>query len=253
MSDAPRLSTPCPAYTEQRLAAVYDVLNPIEASDLYFRGLAGTPPLEILDIGCGTGRLACHFAARGHRVTGVDPASGMLVIARSKPGGGTVTWIEGDATSLPADRKFDLIVMTGNVFQVFLGDAEIRATLAAAQRLLKADGRLVFGTRNPAARDWESWTPHETAVTVSAPAVGKVDVHYDVTRVDGRFVSYETHFRFEDGEKVVASSVLRFSDHDEVLSFVREAGLIVRAVHGDWDGSAFSPASPDIIVTAGLA
>ena len=41
-------------------------------------GLAGTAPLDALDIGCGTGFLSLLLAAQGHRVTGVDIASTML-------------------------------------------------------------------------------------------------------------------------------------------------------------------------------
>ena len=37
--------------------------------------LAGDKPLTILDMGSGTGRLSLKLAARGHRVTGADPAA----------------------------------------------------------------------------------------------------------------------------------------------------------------------------------
>lgn len=42
------------------------------------------PPLEILDIGCGTGELALRLAARGHAVTLLDPAKEMLDLAQEK-------------------------------------------------------------------------------------------------------------------------------------------------------------------------
>jgi cyclopropane fatty-acyl-phospholipid synthase-like methyltransferase len=47
-------------------------------------GLAGTAPLDVLDIGCGTGFLSFLLAAQDHRVTGVDIASTMLARAREK-------------------------------------------------------------------------------------------------------------------------------------------------------------------------
>lgn len=246
-------SRPCPAYTERRLAHIYDQLNPFGQSDLFYLDLARCrPPLGILDIGCGTGRLAVDFARHGHHVIGVDPARAMLEVARSRQGGDAVTWIEGDATTAPPGRRFDLAVMTGNVFQVFLTDDAVRIVLAAVAERLAPDGRLVFESRNPAARDWESWTPAETATRVEAPAIGTVDVHYDVTGVDGDIVAYDTHFAFADGETAVASSALRFLDDRAILAHLAEAGLKAIDVQGDWNGSAFSPQSPEIIVTAGL-
>jgi 2-polyprenyl-3-methyl-5-hydroxy-6-metoxy-1,4-benzoquinol methylase len=41
---------------------------------------------SILDLGCGTGTLACLLARRGLTVTAVDPAQASLAVARTKPG-----------------------------------------------------------------------------------------------------------------------------------------------------------------------
>ena len=73
----------------------------------------------VLDIGCGTGTLACRLAARGLTVTGVDPAQASLDVARSKPGADRVIWLLGDATTLPP-MTVDVVTMTGNVAQVFV-------------------------------------------------------------------------------------------------------------------------------------
>src|SRR5262245_61711580 len=118
---------PCPIYTDPRLAACYDAANPLEYVDAHYLALAGDAPKAILDMGCGTGRLAVALAERGHRVTGADPSAGMMRVARNRPGTGRVTWIDSDAKSLALDTRFDLIFMTGNVFQVFLTDEEVRA------------------------------------------------------------------------------------------------------------------------------
>src|SRR5882724_10802916 len=68
----------CAAYTDARLAAVYDALNPPSEDIVFYVELAGDSAKTILDMGCGTGRLACSLARLGHRVTGADPAAGML-------------------------------------------------------------------------------------------------------------------------------------------------------------------------------
>ena len=56
----------------------------------------------VIDIGWGTGLLACALARRGYQVTGVDPARAMLAVARNRPDGDRVRWTEGEAGDLKA-------------------------------------------------------------------------------------------------------------------------------------------------------
>jgi len=242
---------PCTAYTDPRLAAVYDPLNPPGADSAFYLALAGAAPKTVLDMGCGTGWLACALAARGHRVTGADPSPAMLAVARARPGGARVTWIEAEAAALATGTRFDLIVMTGHVFQVFLEDRAVRAALATLRRHLAPGGRLAFETRNPAVRDWQTWTPEETRETVAVPGIGPVAVHYDIGPVEGELVPYETHFRFAEDDVVVAPSVLRFMGRERLAGLLAEAGFAEAAWYGDWDSSPPSDTSPEIIVVAG--
>ena len=241
----------CASYTDPRLAAVYDGLNPRAEYMDFYCDLAGGTPKRVLDMGCGTGRLACELAARGHRASGADPAAGMLDIARNRLGGDAVTWIETDAANLSVDRAFDLVIMTGHVFQVFLDDLDVHAALSNLRRHLAPEGRVAFETRNPAVQDWNEWMPEETRVRVDVAGVGPVDVHYDIGSVDGQFVTFETHFRFADDDIVVAPSTLRFMDQDALAAFLAEAGFTDVTWYGDWDRSPVGPTSPEIIAIAG--
>ncbi len=67
--------------------------------------------LDVLDLGCGTGRWAMQWAERGANVTGVDFSDGMLAKARKKPGAERIRFEAHDLTApLPfADGAFDLI------------------------------------------------------------------------------------------------------------------------------------------------
>lgn len=242
---------PCASYTDPRLAAVYDTLNPSADDTRFYLDLAGEGPKTVLDMGCGTGRLACDLAARGHRVTGADPGTAMLNIARNRPGGDAVTWIETDAVGLSLDARFDLVIMTGHVFQVFLDDDAVRAALRTLCRHLAPGGRIAFETRNPAVREWEEWRPEETRERLKVPGIGTVDVHYDIASVSGALVTFETHFRFADDDHVVATSTLRFMAQRELAAFLADTGCTDAAWYGDWDQSSFRATSPEIIVIAG--
>lgn len=241
---------PCPAYTDPRLAACYDAANPPEAHYPYYLALAGDAPKTILDMGCGTGRLAVALAEKGHRVTGADPSAGMMKVARGRPGTERVRWIDSDAASLALDTRFDLIIMTGHVFQVFLDDEDVRATLRALRRHLAPGGRLAFETRNPLVEEWRAWVPALTRETVQVPGIGAVEIHYDIASSDSTFVTFETHFRFAPDDIVVATTTLRFMSRDELAAFLAEAGFTDIAWFGDWDRSALSASSPEIIVVA---
>jgi SAM-dependent methyltransferase len=232
------------------LTAVYDPLNPTIPALGFFRELAGDSRKAILEMGCGTGRLACELAARGHRVTGADPAAAMLDIARHRPGGDKVKWIEADAAGFADDERYDLIVMTGHAFQVLLEDREVRTALATFRRHLTAGGRLAFETRNPAVREWDTWRPDETREEVEVPGIGRVEVHYDIASKEGQLVTFETHFRFVPDDVVVAPHTLRFMSQGELAAFLAEAGFVQVDWYGDWDRSALTPRSPEIIAVA---
>ena len=238
------------AYAHPRLAATYDAINPPERDYDFYVALAGDKPLTILDMGSGTGRLSLKLAARGHRVTGADPAPGMMLAARAKPDADKVTWVLTDATSLNLATRFDLIIMTGHVFQVFLSDDEIRAVLGNLRRHLAPGGRIAFETRNPAVREWDSWTPALTREQVAVPDIGPVTVHYAVTREDARSVTFETHFDFGGGDVVVTPTTLRLMDQATLKDLLKESGLKPLDWYGDWERGPLSPMSPEIIVVA---
>lgn len=85
----------------------------------------------------------------------------MLDVARHRPGGECVRWIEGDAGRLD-EAQADLAIMTGHVAQVVLDDESWHGTLAATHRALRAGGCAAFESRNPRVRPWAAWTPQAT-------------------------------------------------------------------------------------------
>ncbi|RWX76801.1 class I SAM-dependent methyltransferase [Neorhizobium lilium] len=238
------------AYTHPELAAIYDVLNAGGADQRFYLGLP-KPQSRILDIGCGTGELALAFAEKGHEVTAVDPAPGMLQMARLKDAGARVRWIEATGQDFVVSGPFDLAIMTGHAFQVFLDDEETLVALRNIHRHLGPDGRLVFESRNPSRRAWDGWTKEATHRTHDVPGVGQVEVHYQLLEAKGEHVTFETVFHFvERGQKERSLSRLRFPSHDEIAVLLDAAGFSDVEWLGDWDGSPLSDLSPEMIVLA---
>ncbi|ROR74154.1 class I SAM-dependent methyltransferase [Bogoriella caseilytica] len=218
-------------FSHPRLARVYDALDG-DRSDLttYTELAAQLGARSVLDIGCGTGSLACRLAAGGVSVVGVDPAAASVEVARGKPGAGAVTWLVGTAPDVAADpahrQRFDLATMTANVAQVFVEDSDWIETLCAIHTCLRPGGWLAFESRVPADRAWERWTKELSHRVVDTGAGGLVEDWVEVTAVDGELVTFESPTVFHsDGERIDSTSTLRFRSEDALRSTVAEAGF----------------------------
>lgn len=238
-------------YLDPRLVQLYDALNPPDAATEFYTRLVGHHPKRVLDIGCGTGQLAIGLARAGHGVTGVDPAQPMLDVARRSDVTGRVTWIAADARSMTLGQRFDMAIMTGHAFQVFLSDEDIARVLSAAYAHLQPGGSLAFETRNPLGRPWERWTRARSRRTVTVEPLGVVVVSYELRAVAGDVVSFATHHEFlARGDTITTESSLRFLDAEAVVAHLRAAGFDQATLYGGWDRRAVDASSPEIIVQA---
>ncbi len=218
-------------FAEPRLAAVYDAFDGARRDLQPYLALADEYEVRsVLDVGCGTGTLACLLAARGIEVVGVDPAAASLDVARGKPHAAAVRWVHGDATVVPP-LQVDLVTMTANVAQVFLGDEEWAATLGAARAALRPGGRLVFESRRPERRAWLEWDRERSLTRAVVPGAGPVETWVEITDVREDLVSFRWTFVFEDDGAVLTSdSTIRFRSRAQLTDAVRAAGLVVEEV-----------------------
>ena len=109
--------------------------------------------LEVLDLGCAGGFMAEALAARGAKVTGIDPASEAIEVARAHAhaGGLKIAYDVGVGEALPyAAGSFDAIVCVDVLEHV----SDLTQVLAEVARVLRPGGLFLFDTinRNPLAR-----------------------------------------------------------------------------------------------------
>lgn len=130
-----------------RLAAAYDRLSDsqFEAGKRLVERLAIAPGARVLDVGCGTGRLARWIASivgPAGNVVGIDPLPERITLARANAAG--ITFEVGQAEDLGAfaDESFDAVVMSA----VFHWVTDQPKALAEVRRVLKTGGRVGITT-----------------------------------------------------------------------------------------------------------
>lgn len=217
-----------------RLAAIYDALDSDRSDlDAYLAMAEEFGVGSALDIGCGTGVFALLLAERGVYVTGIDPARASVDVARGKPGGEKVRWLDGDAGDLPP-LQVDLVTMTGNAAQAISEPQAWRTTLRGAYAALRPGGRLVFETRDPARRVWEEWarwTRESTYRVTDVPGVDRVETWSELTDVSLPLVSFRGTYVFAaDGVVLTSESTLRFRERAEIERDLHEYGFVVEDV-----------------------
>ncbi len=109
------------------------------------RGIKGK---KVLDVGCGTGRMAFQLVKKGAAVTGVDFSEQMLEKARSKPLAKKINFVLHDfSKGLPfPDRSFDTVTS----FLVLDHVQDVDRFFAEAKRVCKPKGSIVLSVMHPA-------------------------------------------------------------------------------------------------------
>lgn len=216
-------------FSDPLLARLYDPLDGDRSDlDAYVAMVDEFGARSVLDVGCGTGTLACLLARRGIEVVGVDPAAASIDVARDKPGADRVRWLVGDVAVLPT-LEVDLVTMTGNVAQVFCDDDAFIGALAACRSAVRVGGRLVLEVRDPSREAWRDWTREQSHQVIMVPGVGRVESWVAVLEVDLPLVRFRWSFLI-DGQPMSSHSTLRFRTLPEIEACLEQAGWSVAEV-----------------------
>lgn len=249
--------------TAARAARFFDMDYHDYTDDLpALRALARRTGGPILELGCGTGRLAVPLAAAGYHVTGVDLSPAMLALAEARAAAtpkaaGRVTWVEGDFTRVPLAGPYQLAFIVMNTFLHLLNLAEQLAALRHWHAHLAPGGTLLIDVLAPAVDELagldgqaqldKSWHDPATGATVlkwvartvePAEQIMHVAMIYDESASDGNL------------QRTVVAFDLRYLWRFEAELLLEKAGFTIEAVYGGWDLEPYDSGSERLILIA---
>jgi SAM-dependent methyltransferase len=198
------------------LAQGYDVHlagSPLFHIDLAFAEKYFDRPGELIDLGCGTGRLLLPFAQRGFWVLGVDLSEPMLGVAECKAREQQVAIhrLKANLVELDTirDQSFDYAACLFSTLGMIAGADARRRVVAHVHRLLRPGGRLVIHVHNKWFNFWDK--------------CGRRWLLLDLAR--------RLAFRPNAGDRLmpvhqgIAGLTLHLFTHREVVHLLRDAGF----------------------------
>jgi SAM-dependent methyltransferase len=250
----------------QLAAELYDLQVPAWPGEIaFYRELAAEAASAgggVLEVACGTGRVAIRLAQDGARLVGLDISPEMLDVARAGSAGlADVRWVEGDVRAFDLGETFALTILPGHSFQFMLSEEDQVACLECIRRHLAPRGKLVLhldppdvawlgglctgqggGVFGPASEVVDPSTGHRVRTSRAwsyepSTQTASVVTAWEEIGPDGQILD-----RWQRGP-VRLHSVFRF----EVAHLLARTGFEVEALYGDFNRSGFGDASTDMI------
>jgi ubiquinone/menaquinone biosynthesis C-methylase UbiE len=210
----------------------------------FWQRMAAPVDGPILELGCGTGRVALPLARHGATVVGLDRSPSMLARARDRVRrsrqGSRVKLIRGDIRHLPfPDKSFELVMAPYGILQSLLDEKLLAATLKDVRRVLTRDG--IFGLELVADLPaWEEYSKKESLRGKRGPN-GKPIVLIESVKQDRRkhITRFEQEFvegRGKNATRKTFNLAFRTLSVPQMVQRLEKAGLEVASLLGDYQG-----------------
>lgn len=194
---------------------------------------------RVLELGVGTGRIACPLADRGHDVTGLDNSPGMLAQLRARPDGANVEVVLGSFVDPPVEGKFPLVLALFNTYFSVTTQEEQLAAFRSAKEIVTDDGLLVVETSVPDVARADSQGRTLNTGGVERDRVFLEAATHDPAR---QHVRSQTMVLTADGIQMFPL-LLRYIWPSELTLMAELAGFTLVRRFGDWTRGSYSKES----------
>lgn len=234
----------------------------------FWISLADVTGGPVLDIGAAVGRVALPLARRGLAVVAVDGSQGMLdqladAVEREPASVATlVSLVRCDFRAIELDgRRFPLAIMPMNSLQALLTREDQLACLTAIRRHMLPEGVFAFDVVMPDVDAIQSalgqrqpgpiWRDGVTGATLTHAA------WYEGLDTETGTVSFTTSIDEATPDGATHTHLRPHTVHlfspSELWALLHEAGFVVQAVYGDFDGTPLDEHSERQVYRCGVA
>jgi ubiquinone/menaquinone biosynthesis C-methylase UbiE len=210
----------------------------------FWRRLALAHESPVLELGCGTGRIALPVLKAGAQLVGVDRSAAMLARARTRLARGRVAHrallIRGDIRHLPFRSRhgFSLVMAPYGILQSLTRERDLQATLSSVARVTRRGGLLGVDLVPDLPR-WEEYR-RKTTLKGTRGATSTVTLIESVRQDRQRKLTIFDHEYVErrGRERTVHRFALTFRTLSvpQMASRLEKAGFAIQAILGDYQG-----------------
>jgi ubiquinone/menaquinone biosynthesis C-methylase UbiE len=212
---------------------------------------------RVLELGCGTGRIALPVVKAGAQLVGVDRSAPMLARARRRLRRAKLddrAWlVRGDIRSLPfRSRDFRLVMAPYGILQSLVRDRDLRATLTSVARVMPRGG--LFGI--DLVPDLPRWAEYQRRVSLR----GRRDRRTNLTLIESvhqdrglGLTSFEQEYVERRGrQRTLHRFALTFRTLSvpQMVRRLENAGFAIQAILGDYQGGPWDERADVWIILA---
>ncbi len=233
------------------VAEFYDIEHEGFVSDIsFYLEEAKKARGPVLELASGTGRITLELAKAGIEMVGLDISKGMLGVAKEKtalldPGvQKNLTWVQGDMRDFELGRKFNLIFIPFNSFQMLETRKDQEACLACVSRHLEKGGLFILSVFAPSYERLVKKSMFTYLGSHDLPCGKKLSrtesAKYDYVN---QMISVEWIYDVVDPQGNLKRTVwkfpVRYLWRFEAELLLEKAGLQVEALYGDYNRREF--------------
>ncbi len=235
-------------------AELYQAVHCGNEGDIRFYRSVCAGAHDVLELGCGWGRVAGPIAADGRRVTGVDLAAELL--ERGRASYPAVDFVQADMRTVDLGRRFDRVLIPYNSLYCLLDESDVVATFRRARAHLRPGAWLIFDAyaadsfhrESDARQEWD-----EAAFVKTVRAAGRTWDVYERSRwvrEQQRIEAVYTHVARDDAVAVTSTIPQRYLLREQLPRLLAEAALRLVEIRGGFHGEPLESDSPLLVVKA---